>query len=102
MPWDPQLRNVLPIHIEILSMMDMGVQPEDWTELDSEPTEDPILAAYLAPKLEGFEAQDALLKELYEKGMLGPPKDSEFAVSPLPENSGVVTFDPTIGFNMPR
>ncbi|MCL6444830.1 MAG: hypothetical protein K6T83_15475 [Alicyclobacillus sp.] len=73
--------------------------------------DDPILAAYELPHIEGFEEQDALVRKLMEEGKLFPPQPHEHAGTPIsPEVAGTnppspsmmgmpssMTFDPKRG-----
>lgn len=105
MPWDPQLRNMLPVHAEVMAMMDFGADAENNIDTDP-PPDDAILAAYLMPKIAGFEEQDELFRKLQEQGLIG--RGTEHAPDlanlgiPTMNPKGVVVFDPMNGLNMPR
>lgn len=104
MPWDPQLHNLLPIHAEVLAMMELGTDGEITTDEDPPPN-DPILAAYVMPKLpelEGLQWQTDIFKELQSRADAAQIDTSNPPESPAHHTNGVVMFDPMGGMNMPR
>lgn len=94
MPWDKELQHAYYWEVEALLAFDSDVEmgtTYDTTEL---PPDDPILAKYEAPKLEGFEEQDALIRQFLTQKNDGT---EPFVIDParglgLPQIPGGVDF----------
>lgn len=90
MPWDPAVKKALPVEVETLFSFDNEDGEGQTYETTTPIPDDPILAAYEAPRLEGFEEQDNLIRQLKAEGKL------------LSVDGESVVMDPMRGVGMPR